>query len=128
MTRRAHGETVADIIRLLTDLGPMTRVEICQHLGIDRRAASSIVSRMAKANPRKPQRLYISGYTYDQEGERSYPRAIYALGDLPNARRPKPDPLGAKRRYNAKVKAVNTMNFVFNLALPRRVYEKRGEV
>lgn len=123
--RRLHGQTVADVIRLLTDFGPMTRVEICQHLGIDRRCASSIVSRMNRDSPRCPKRVYISGYTHDHEGERRYPRAIYALGNQPDVKRPKADPRAAKRRYNAKVKALNTANFVFNLGLPRRLYENR---
>jgi hypothetical protein len=89
---------------------------------------SSIVSRMSRASARLPKRIYVSAYTYDHEGQRSYPRAIYALGDKPDAKRPVPDPNANKRRYNAKVKAKHTANFVFNLALPRRVYERRGTV
>lgn len=120
-----HGETVARIEALIDSYGPMTRVEICQHIGKDRRCVSSIVSRMMKQTPRKPKRLYILRYVFDHEGERSYPRAVYALGDKPDARRPQSDPKAAKRRYNAKVKALNTANFVFNLGLPRRIYERR---
>lgn len=125
---RAHGQTVIEILHLLEELGPMTRIEMCDHLGLDRHTVSSIVSRMAKESPRKPKRIHIKGYAYDHEGQRRYPRAIYALGNAPDARRPKADPKGAKRRYNAKVKALNTANFVFNLGIPRRVYENRKAV
>lgn len=125
MTHRNRGDTVADVLALLAEIGPMTRSEMSQHLGIDRRNLSSVVTRMAKDSPRKPQRIYIERYVYDMEGQRSYPRAVYALGNKPNAKRPKSDPREAKRRYNAKIKARHTTNFVFNLALPRRVYENR---
>lgn len=125
MTRREHGQTVQDILYLLGQFGPMTRVEICQQLDLDRRVVSSIVSRMGRASTRCAKRLHITGYTYDHEGERTYPRAIYALGNKQDAQRPVPDHKATKRRYNAKRKALNTANFVFNLALPRRVYERR---
>ena len=126
MSRRDYGSTVARVLALIEECGPMSRAEIGDHLGIDRRQLSSVVSRMAKTSPRTPKRLYIARYVYDMEGQRTYPRAVYAIGDKPDARKPAPDPLGAKRRYNAKVKLRHTANFVFNLALPRRVYERRA--
>jgi len=125
MSRRKHGATVADIVQLLTSIGPMTRAEMCQHLGLDRRSVSAVVTRMSRPSPRFEKRAYVESYVYDMEGERTYPRAVYALGNKPDAKKPKADPKAAKRRYNAKVKARNTANFVFNLALPRRVYENR---
>lgn len=124
--KRQRGECVNAILKLLEDYGPMTRDEITQHLGIVKSQISPVVSRLNRATPRAGKRIHILRYVYDQEGQRTYPRAVYAIGDREDARRPKPDPQGAKRRYNAKRKKANTMNFVFNLALPRRVYERRA--
>lgn len=115
------------ILSLLGEFGPMTRAEICAHLGATKSEVSAVVTRMANDTPRKGKRIYVERYVNDCEGARSYPRAVYALGNKPDAKRPKADRLAPKRRYNAKQKAMNTMNFVFNLALPRRAYEKRQE-
>ena len=125
MTRRAYGQTVADILRVLAECGPMSRAELGQHIQVSHRCLSSVVSRMARTTTDMPKRIHIVRYIYDMEGQRRYPRAVYAIGDKPDARRPKPNPKATKRRYNAKVRAINTTNFVFNLALPRRVYENR---
>jgi hypothetical protein len=124
--RLKHGQTVQAIMDLLAELGPMTRAEIGQHLkAADTRDISPVMARMILATPRRPKRLYILGYTDDAEGQRRYPRAIYAIGDKPDAVKPKPDPKANRRRYDAKKRAIGTANFVFNLALPRRVYERR---
>jgi len=125
VTRRQNGETVAQVLELLREVGPMTRAEMSQHLQIDRRNLASVVTRMIRSSPRLPRRIHILRYVFDMEGQRAYPRAVYALGDKPDAKRPVPDTKAIKRRYNAKVRARNTANFVFNLALPRRVYENR---
>jgi len=125
VTRRQHGDTIARVLELLQEVGPMTRAEMSQHLEIDRRNLASAVTRMIRPSPRLPRRIHILRYVSDMEGQRVYPRAVYALGDKPDAKRPVPDHKATKRRYNAKVRARNTANFVFNLALPRRVYENR---
>lgn len=125
VTRRQHGDTIAQVLELLREVGPMTRAEMSQHLHIDRRNLASAVTRMIRSSPRLPRRIHILSYVSDMEGQRVYPRAVYALGDKPDAKRPVSDTKAIKRRYNAKVRARNTANFVFNLALPRRVYEDR---
>lgn len=125
MTRRPHGDTVADLLYILGEYGPMTRAEMGQYLKVDRRNLSSIITRMGKPTIRLPKRIYIERYVHDMEGQKQYPRAVYAVGDQPDAKRPLPDPKAAKRRYNARLKGKHTGNFVFNLALPRRIYENR---
>lgn len=125
MTLRAWGQTVADILRVLEECGPMSCAELCAHMNIDRRDGSAVVTRMAKATAKRPKRIHVVNYAYDMEGQRRYPRAVYAVGDAPDACRPKSDPRETKRRYNAKVRGLHTANFVFNLGLPRRVYENR---
>lgn len=122
---KPYGSTVARILHALEAYGPMTRSEICFHIGMDRMNCSAVVTRLAKGGPKIPQRIYISGYTYDSEYGRRYPRAIYAVGNLPDAKKPNRQATRREnRRRNDKRRAAhNTMNFVFNLSKPRRLYE-----
>lgn len=121
-----YGGLVEKITTLILNYGPMTRGEICEHLDRDRQEVASIVSRMSKPGKTLPKRLYILRYVYDQENERRYPRAVYAIGDNPDAKRPGPQVKENKRRYNQSKRQQFTKNFVFNLGLPRRVYLKRS--
>ena len=123
------GATVADygfhtqrILQLLAEEGPMSRAEICARLGVDKEISSAIVSRLNRAWPKTPKRVYVCSYVYDQEGERRYPRAVFALGDLPDKPRPKADTLAVRARSREKVRKLRTHNFVFNLAMPRRLW------
>ena len=119
-----YGQIVSQIIQAIQDYGPMTRTEMCDHLGLTRESVSAVVTRMTRTGPETPKRLYIKSYVYDQEGQRRYPRAVYDLGDKPDARRPKADTFNNRKRYREKIKMLRTANSVFNLALPRRVYLK----
>jgi hypothetical protein len=122
---KPYGSTVARITSCLETYGPMTRSEICFHIGMDRMNCSAVITRMSKAGAKTPRRIYISGYTHDSEYGRRYPRAIYSVGNLPDAQKPNKQ---ASRRENRKRsdkrrKVHNTMNFVFNLGKPRRLYD-----
>lgn len=117
--KKKYGQLVNEIFEALTTFGPMTRVEICQQLGYTKDQISAVVSRMATTTKERPQRLYIKAYVYDHEGSKRYPRAVYAVGDLPNARKPKSDENANKRRYHAAKRARYTMNSVFNMGLTR---------
>jgi hypothetical protein len=123
---RKYGFLVKEIEEKLSELGPMTGAELCQEIGVDKLSLSSVVSRMTRPSKTFPKRLYISGYTYEHEThDRRYPRAVYALGDLED----KPKPVSSRkdnvRRYNANKRKRLTGNSVFNLGLPRRIYEQR---
>lgn len=114
------------ILDLLEHQGPMTRSEACQILGIDRQSAASIFSRLMRPTKRpedRPKRIHICGYRNDEEGQRRYPRAIYAIGNKPDARRPTADPKAAKRRYWANRKG-RLLNSVFALGLTRAQREQ----
>lgn len=117
------GELTWQVLRMLDEIGPMTRAEICANLGLPKEKASSIVSRLATDTPKAGRRIYVCDYVYDMEGERRYPRAVYALGNKPDKRRPKRDPLEVKRRYWARRKALLTANSVFHLSMTRRQTE-----
>lgn len=118
--KKDWGTTVTKIVKLLAEEGGMTRAEICMRLGLDRRDVSAVVSRLAKPGAKTPKRIYVKTYVHDCEGARRYPRAVYELGDKPDARRPKADPKGAKERYRRRQKMLLTANSVFNLGLTRR--------
>jgi hypothetical protein len=121
---RKYGYLVKQIEKVLSELGAMTGAELCQELGVEKAELSAVVSRMTKASKTLPKRLYIVGYTFEHEThERRYPRAIYALGDLPDKPKPKPNRLDNVRRYSTNKRKRLTGNSVFNLGLPRRIYE-----
>lgn len=113
---RRTGTTEA-ILRVLSELGPMTRAEICRELGSSAVNVSSLMSNLIRDLPATPRRAHIREWVYDMEGQRPYPRAVYALGDKPNAKKP-----GPKKRtevvnaYRARLKAKYRNSSVFNLA------------
>lgn len=128
MSRAGYGETSTKILKIVTEYGPMTRQEVCVHLGVDREHVSAIITRMTKDTPITGKRLYVQSYVYDSEGQKRYPRAVYAAGDKPDAKRPKPDVKETRRRYNANLRKRMTGNSVFNLGLTRRQYEAMRRV
>jgi hypothetical protein len=82
--KAAWGDLAERILQAINELGPMTRAELCAHLQQDAGSVSSVVARLRKETPLRPQRLHIGGWVYDQEGQRAYPRAQYALGAQPD--------------------------------------------
>jgi hypothetical protein len=122
---RKYGYLVQQIEKALSELGAMTGAELCQELGVEKAELSAVVSRMAKASKTLPKRLHIVGYTFEHEThDKRYPRAIYALGDLPDKPKPKPSRIDNVRRYTANKRKRLTGNSVFNLGLPRRIYDQ----
>lgn len=113
------GETTQRILALLTDLGPMTRSEVSRLLNVERDKCAAIFSRLSRPTrrPPAPRRIHIVGYVFDEEGQRRYPRAIYTIGDEPDAKKPVPQPKETKRRYLEARKA--RVASVFELGLNR---------
>ena len=112
------------IVKALEELGPSTRHELCVHMGLTRQFLAGILHRMVRDTPLKGKRLHISGYTYDAEGSRRYPRAIYAIGDKPNATKPVSDQRENRRRSRVNVSLKYRTNSVFNLGLTRKQLEE----
>jgi hypothetical protein len=110
---------VKRIYELLQEYGPMTRIEIERMIGVDKYNTSIAVGRLRKPLKRKPKRIYILEYVYDAEGGRRYPRPRYAVGDLPNAPKPKPDKTEIRRRYEQSRLTKFRNNNVFNLGKSR---------
>ena len=111
MTKRAWGSTVAAVTKLLDEYGEMTRAEMEVEIGIPHRQLSGVITRMRRGGPKSQRLLHITRYVQDAEGARRYPRAVYALGDKPDAKKPKSDHKEVRRRYDAnkraKVAAIN---------------------
>mgnify|MGYP000013396763 CR=1 FL=1 len=117
--RVKYGETTKAILKGLAELGPMTRSEIQQSVGVDKESIAAIVSRLHKDTPRVGKQIYVTGWVYDAEGQRRYPRAIYALGSRPDAKKPKASTLENRRRYDRNRHALFSMNSVFNMGKSR---------
>lgn len=124
----AYGSTVAAIIAALDECGPMTRAELSAHLGKDRTLVSAVVTRMARpTKDGQPKRLHVTNFVYDHEGSRRYPRAVYALGSYPDARKPKPDKAENKRRYDES-RRLQQASSVFTFGQPRRTHRTKIRV
>ena len=123
--RAEWGAVTQLILQMLAEEGPMTRAEICRRLGREKDKVAATVTRLHRRTPAVGKRIHICEYVYDMEGERYYPRAVYALGDKLDAKKPKADQLEVKRRYRERHKKRYTANSVFNLGLTRRQIEER---
>lgn len=104
------------MVEALRDYGPMTRVEIETTLNLTKAQTSRLLVCIITATPRRPQRAHIVEYVYDQEGQKRYPRAVYAYGPGKNAPRPKRDTKATQKRSRNKRKLLLATNSVFNLA------------
>lgn len=115
------GDIPATIENVLRELGPMTVNEML-FSGVpgtpnDVRKAAVRMSQISKRrHPIGERRIHITAWTRDAEGQREYPRPIYALGHGEN--KPKP----RRKHRNAVVsdwykanQMRKTHNFVFNL-------------
>jgi hypothetical protein len=117
---RKHGSNTELILSLLKEQGPMTRSELDQAMGnVCYKVIAATLTHLKKKKPKNGRQIYISSYVYDDEVRRYYPRAVYSLGDKPDAKKPISDPMAIKRRYLAKVKGKYKLNNVFNLGLTR---------
>ena len=110
------GPIVLGILAVLETDGPMTRSELVQSLGMTRNKVSAVLSRM---NKMRPKRVYITHYQMDSDaGGRKYPRASYALGDHPDAKKIKTTAVQNSAHYRENLKGRVTS--VFDLATPLR--------
>ena len=109
------------VYKLLSDYGSMTMAEVCNITGLDKWNASAVLHRLNHASPRRPKRIYIVKWVYDQEGQKRYPRALYDIGDHADAPKPKRNMQAVAKRYRDAKRSRLKTNFVFNLASQVRV-------
>lgn len=117
--KKLYGVRTQAILMALEQYGNQSRAELEVSAGIKKELIAAIVSRMNKRLPRAGKQIHVSHYVYDAEGARRYPRAVYALGDGIDAKKPKASPLENRRRYDAKKKGMYRMNSVFNMGKSR---------
>lgn len=121
--RLPDGELIRRITRTLTELGPMTLMELTLTLKMPKGVVSSSLQAMREPRLKRlprPQLVYIQRWVHETEGStRAYPRAVFALGALPDAARPRPITSTERGlRWRARVKAVQEvlhLNSIFNL-------------
>lgn len=118
-----RGDTVKKIMRGLIEEGPMTLQDLVRLTGIDKTILHTVLRPMMRPTkrPAYPKRIYICQWVYDQEGQKRYPRPMYAIGDRPDAPRPVADPKANDKRRRDKRRILRTTNSVFHLAALSRV-------
>lgn len=99
------------IVDLLKELGPMTMREIADQLRID---LDRIRSFIGSTRQKKPGVIYIQSYRRDEDGGRLYPRALWAAGNLPDAKRP---PKLGHPEYNRRARKKKKVASIFHLHL-----------
>ena len=117
MSSLNRGQVVIDTTAAIVEHGEITAMELAEYLGISRYGAHAVLNRMNKRTKAGLKRIHIVRYIHDHDGSRKYPRAVYAMGDKPDAKKPKADQLAVKREYYARLKSRTTMNNVFNLGM-----------
>ncbi len=109
------------ITRHLSEHGGMTCKELADDIGWDARDVHKALRRMRKDGPKRPKRVYISRYTLDSHcGEKRYPRPVFALGNLPDAKKinTKNKEYQRARRAESRKKVAGLLNSVFMLGIP----------
>ena len=127
MPGKPPGPVVLGILRVLAEQGPTTRAGLARELGLPRSAMSAVLTRMNRKLATKAKRVYICGWTMDDEGSTmAYPRALYDIGDKPDKPKPKPDPIEKQRRYrrNKQTRVASVWEF----ATPRRKRAKLSRI
>lgn len=92
------------VLDVLAKCGPLTKGGIAQELGIPSDSLGGTLSYLMKGAPKlkQPRQVRIHSWVYQQDGQRCYPRAVYALGRQPDAKRPVADRLARKRALYAE--------------------------
>ncbi len=119
---------IARVEKLLLEHEALSRAELAELMEVPSAALGSLLTRLTKeSGPKSPQRIYIKDWIDEQQGARKYPRARYAIGTLPNAKKPKPKTnLERSRAYYAKV-TTQRINSVFDLGNARGRF-RRGVI
>jgi hypothetical protein len=97
--------------------GPMTQAELLEILGGSKGTVYKITTNLTKPSKTISKRLYVKTYVFDQEGQKRYPRPVFAIGNKPCAEKPALDIPATQKRYREKRKGHMLYNNVFNLGL-----------
>lgn len=107
--------THSAVVDILTTVGPLTGREVAEFFpGTTAENVSAVISSLR--NAAKP-RVHISAWTRDNGHGKTYLRAVYAAGNGPEARKPKPLSVSARcARWRAKQRPAALPNSVFSWA------------
>ena len=127
MTKRGHKTGTIDVVaKALQGVGPMTLQEMMAHTGFNKSACSHALIALNSTMPTMPKRAHITEWVYDHEGQKRYPRAVYAWGNYPDAAKPERDTRATQQRHRAKKRMLSAVNSVFNLGrLSRGGYTRK---
>ena len=119
MTTTNKGVLVTQAWAALAEFGKITAQEFADYADIGRYDAHAVLNRMSKRTKAGEKRIYVADWTYAHDDARRYPRAVFAVGDKDDKKKPKPNiRLNRQRSEHKTIKAIR-MSSVFNLALPR---------
>jgi hypothetical protein len=119
MTTTNKGVLVTQAWAALAEFGKITAQEFADYADIGRYDAHAVLNRMSKRTKAGVKRIYVADWTYAHDDARRYPRAVFAVGDKEDKKKPKPNiRLNRQRSEHKTIKAIR-MSSVFNLALPR---------
>jgi hypothetical protein len=119
MTTTNKGVLVTQAWAALAEFGKITAQEFADYADIGRYDAHAVLNRMSKRTKAGVKRIYVADWTYAHDDARRYPRAVFAVGDKEDKKKPKPNIRLNRQRSEHKTIKVIRMSSVFNLALPR---------
>lgn len=119
MTTTNIGAHVIKAMEAFAEFGQMTAQEFADYADIGRYDAHAVLNRMIKRTKAGEKRVHIVKWVHTHDDARRYPRAVFMLGDKPDAKKPKPNIQDNRRRSEAKRNAMFRMNSVFNMATTR---------
>ncbi len=97
------------ILSVLGELGPMTGQEIANELQLARNIVATALQRLQQDCRGRVRCVRIHGYNYDDTPNGHRLRAVFALGDKQDAKRPVIPRSKRTRRYNTKKAAPNSI-------------------
>lgn len=114
---------ILDVIR---EHGPMTSTQLAEELGVSRPYARACV-----AYCKKQKKIFVLRYEREVVDGHLYPRAVYDLGNKPDARRLPPLPkhvCGKRYREKKEVRVASVFDLGKPVDLKRLTTKKRPDV
>ena len=117
----AWGSNTDRILLLLAE-EPMTKAELCRKLDLTHDQISSRLTKLKTESKRFGKRIHISGYTRHAILGKQHIRAIYALGDKPDAKRNMQKMTQKERSARSYVKRILAVrnSSIFRLTMKNR--------
>ena len=118
--KRAWGNAADQVLLHVKEFGPCTAADVLTAVDLIPNNLRQILHRLGRLSARGPsagkRRIHIKSWVYDAEGQRDYPRPLWAYGHGHHAKKPPRKPnLEVQREHNRRTKVRLTTNSVFNL-------------